>query len=297
MIKKILFLLLSVILLSTLLVSYVSAASPLAISKYDITKTSTGAQIAQEAVQRWTGHDWNVNCSCNKDLKVYEINSGDYLVAPASAKIKLESIQQPDGSFKLEPSIVTLSPSDPLLGTEDVSTMSAPYWNMEEAECFARISNWVGWIDNCYQIYKLIGDTDSQYDYFQLEHYATACSQHLYSLRYAQLTCQRDTQYSSTMYWVDWYPRSDIAASQCSSITLGISVFGVSLSYASQICKSGWDMTRYTDAGKFSNKWYGCVGGSEREVAYMVCVKVPQGGYPVWDLTAGYGCSLLCPPW
>jgi len=294
-IKRILFLLLSTVLMSTLLVGYVSAANPLEISKYDITRTNIGVQLAQETIQRWTDNGWNSNCNCNfNDLEVYEINPGDYLVAPASAKIKLQSVRQSDGSVKLEPTIVTGSPSDSLLGTEAVSPMQAPYWLEVESWCFARVQNFMGWIDNCYAINKLIGETDSQYDYYELTHYATAASKYPFRLKWAQLTCRRNTQYSSTMLWKDWYPKSDQPAPSCSTITLGITVFGVTLSYASQICTSGWDITKYDEAGRFANKWYGNVGsGTEREVAYMVCVKVPQNGYAIWDLTAGYGCSLI----
>jgi hypothetical protein len=293
-IKKILLLLLSVVLVLTLVASYVSAASPLEISKYDVTKTSVGAQLAQEAVQRWTGQGWNLNCNCSyKDLKVYEINPGDYLVAPALAKIELESVKQPNGSVKLEPRIVTGSPSDSLLQTEDVSPMQAPYWLEVESWCFARLQNFMGWIDNCYAINKLMGETDSQYDYYELTHYATAASKYPCRLQWALLTCRRNTQLSSTMYWKDWYPKSDQPVSSCGDITLGITVFGVGLSYTSRICSSGWDITKYDEAGRFANRWYGSARASEREVAYMVCVKVPQNGYAIWDLTAGYGCSLL----
>jgi len=301
--RKILLLLMSVVLVAALSVSYVSAKSPLEISKYDITDSSVGAQLAQEAVQRWTGHGWNLNCDCSyKDLKVYEINPGDYLIAPASAKIELESVKQPDGSVKLEPWIVTgprsdsllQAESDSLLQAEGISPMGAPYWLEMESWCFERFQNFMGWIDHCYAINKLIGETDSQYDYWELTHYATAASKGPFRLRWAALECKRNTQYSSTMLWKDWYPKSDQEVPSCGSITLGITVFGISLSYSSQICNSGWDITKYAEAGKFVNKWYGKVGsGTEREVAYMVCVKVPQNGYAVWDIRAGYGCSLF----
>lgn len=89
------------------------------------------------------------------------------------------------------------------------------------------------------------------------------------------------------MQWVDWNPRSDLTTGQCSSITIGISYIAV-LSYSAVICQEGWDMTKYAEAGKFKNRWYGAARRSEREVAYMVSVKVPKGGWPVWALTKDY---------
>jgi hypothetical protein len=281
--RKILLLLMSVVLVAALSVSYVGAKSPLAISKYDITKTTAGVQIAGEAVQRWQGYGWNFD---HKELKVYELAPEDYLVAPASAKIELEYIKQSDGSVKLEPKIVTASPSASLLGTKDMYVMRSQYWGLMAAECFARHEGITGWIDHCYQLHKLMGETDSQKDYYTLTHYATAKSKFPFPLTNAWITCQKHSS-SSTMWWVDWNPRTDQAVGQCGSITIGIS-FGAVLTYTGTICKSGWDITKYTEPGKFMNRWYGTAWWSEREVAYMVCVKVPQGGWPRWGLTANY---------
>lgn len=288
MIKKILVLVMCAVLVSTLSVTYVSAADPLEISKYDITKTSVGAQIAREAVHRWENHGWNINCFNCEDLKVYEINPGDYLVAPASARIELESVEQSDGSVKLEPRIVTASPKDSLLGAEDVYPMQAPYWMLVASQCFARFGGITGWMDHCYQMHKLMGEPDSQKDYYQLHHYATAKGKTIFTLKWAKIECEKHPS-SSTMEWLDWSPRSDQNVGQCIPITIGVSAFGVSISGTFTICKSGWDITKYEEAGKFANKWHGFVWPpSEREVAYMVCIKVPQGGWPIWNLSASF---------
>lgn len=290
MIKKISVLFMCVVLVATLVSTYVSAASPLEISKYDITKTSVGDQIAREAAQRWTGYGWTCDRCDGKELKVYELAPGDYLVAPASAKIELESVKQPDGSVKLEPRIITVSPNGSLLGleTNGVSPMASQYWNLVAAECFARLEGFTGWIDHCYQLHKLMGESDSQKDYFELTHYATAKSKTIFTLKWAKLECVKHSS-SSTMEWVDWNPRSDQTRGSCGSITLSVGALGIGISGTFTICKSGWDITKYAEAGKFANKWYGWVWPpSEREVAYMVCVKVPQGGWPVWGLTATF---------
>jgi len=299
MIKKIVASFVCGVLLLTIVATCVNAASPLRISKYDITKTSIGGQIAREAAERWQNNGWHLKCFNCEDLKVYEINPADYLVAPASAKIELESVKQGDGSVKLEPRIVTASPSDsllgndPLMGTEVVSPMATQYWSLMAAQCFARIEGTTGWIDHCYQLHKLVGETDSQKDYYTLTHYATAKSKAIFELTSAVLTCQKYTS-SSTMEWVDWNPRSDQTVGQCTPITIGISYVAV-LTYTATICQSGWDITKYSEAGKFANRWYGHAWRSEREVAYMVCVKVPQGGWPIWQLTANYYTTLYIP--
>ncbi len=276
-------LLVCVVLLLTTEVSFISAVSQLQISKYDITDTSVGTQLAQEAVERWENNGWDYDC---KELKVYEINPGDYIVAPASTKIELKFFKQPYESAKLEPSIVTAAPSDSLSGAEGISPMEAQYWNLVASQCFARIEGVMGWIDHCYKLHKLVGETDSQKDYYTLTHYATAKSKVPFALTGALLTCAKYTS-SSPMEWVDWNPRADQSVGQCSSITIGISYIAV-LTHTSTICSSGWDITKYAEAGKFANKWYGTAWWSEREVAYMVCVKVPQGGWPIWALTAQY---------
>ena len=199
MIKKIVVLLICVVLLSTVVATSVSAASPLRISKYDITDTSVGARIAQEAVQRWQSHGWNFN----GDVKVYKLGPGDYYVAPASAKIELESVKQPDGSVTLEPRMLTGPRSDSLLGaealgTEGVSPMGAPYWYPVEWYCDARQENFYGWLDQCYQLNKLMGETDYQRDYYALKHWATAASKYFWRLKSILLSCEK-REGSSTM--------------------------------------------------------------------------------------------------
>jgi hypothetical protein len=286
--KSILFLFLAVVLVSTLVVSYANAAGPLEISKYDVTQTSVGAQIAQESMQRWQSYGWNFN---SKGLKVYELNPGDYLVAPESTKIVLKSILQSDGSAKLDAGVVTaFSPSVSSTEAQGVIPMQTPYWSLVASQCFTRVENSTGWIDHCYQMNKLVGDTDPQKDYYQLQHYATAESKSIWILKDAELACQRNG--GSTQEWVDWSPRSDLPASQCGTIGISVSAFGIGISASHTICPTMWDISKYAEAGKFANMWTGSAWRSEREVAYMICVKVPQGGWPVWLLTPGFHCTL-----
>lgn len=285
--KSILFLFLVVVLVSTLVVSYANAAGPLEISQYDVTRTSVGSQMAQQAMQRWQSYGWNFDA---KGLKVYELNPGDYLIAPESAKIEFVQIQQSDGSIKVDARIVTASPS--ILSTEaqgvsqGVSPMQAEYWSLVASQCFERIDNGYGWMDHCYEMNKLIGETDSQKDYYQLHHHATAKSKSVWTLTDAYLSCQRNG--GSTQEWLEWSPGSDVPRPSCGTVGIGVSAFGIGISANYTACPTMWDITKYAEAGRFQNKWVGSAWRSEREVAYMICVKVPQGGWPVWNLTAGF---------
>lgn len=309
--RKILLLFMSVVLVAALSVSYVSAKSPLEISKYDITKTTIGAQMAQKAAQSWEDQGGKFD---PENVKVYEISPGEYLVTSGSANVELKPVQQPDGSVKLEPTMTIAvsasdSPStDSLLGTEDVSPasdspstsslletegvspMAAPYWGLVDYGCWY-VEGFMGWISHCCHGYALMGDPDPNNDFLLLEHFATAKSKYwFWRLRRATIECVKNPS-SSPMAWFDYQPRSDQKRGQCETISLGISAFGVTLSGSWIICKEGWDITYYpTEPGRFKNMWYGSADRSEREVAYMVSVTVPQGGTGVWNLDASYNC-------
>lgn len=90
------------------------------------------------------------------------------------------------------------------------------------------------------------------------------------------------------MEWFDWSPRSDSTTpSSGQSTTVGVTVCGVSLSQTYTQCDT-WDITKYSEDGRFENKWRGSAYKSEREVAYIISVKVPEGGWPIWTLGYGY---------
>lgn len=193
-----------------------------------------------------------------------------------------------NGSVKLEPRIVTASPSDSLLGIEDVSPMQAPqYWSLVASQCFARIEGVSGWIDHCCQLYKIVLESNNEEDYYQLVHYATARSKTIFSLRSAWIECVKHES-SSTMRWLDWSPGSDLNIRRCTPITIERSISGSSIGGTFAVYKTGWDITKYEEAGRFANRWYGKAWRSERDVAYMVGVSVPQSDWPVWSLTANY---------
>ena len=197
-----------------------------------------------------------------------------------------------NGSFELRPGIGTASLNDYLVGTEDVSPMQAPqYWSLVTSQCFAHIEGVSGWIDHCCQLYKVVLESNDEKDYYQLVHYATARSKTIFSLRSAWVECVKHES-SSTMEWLDWSPGSDLNIKRCTPITIERTNSGSSIGGTFTICETGWDITKYAEAGKFMNRWYGRAWRSERDVAYMVGVAVPQGGWPVWSLTASYFATI-----
>ena len=197
-----------------------------------------------------------------------------------------------NGSFELGPGIGTASLNDSLVGTEDVSPMQAPqYWSLVTSQCFARIEGVSGWIDHCCQLYKVVLESNDEKDYYQLVHYATARSKAIFSLRSVWIECVKHES-SSTMEWLDWSPGSDLNIKRCTPITIERTNSGSSIGGTFTICETGWDITKYAEAGKFMNRWYGRAWRSERDVAYMVGVAVPQGGWPVWSLTASYFATI-----
>ncbi|MDD5190170.1 MAG: hypothetical protein PHE50_03910 [Dehalococcoidales bacterium] len=260
------------------------------LSNYDITSSKEGFVLAQETTLRWEkelGIHYDVT-----SVKVYKFGKEEFLVAPADANISLEAEMQSDGSIKITP-IVDTPKENQMTGIASNSggrVLTDYGWELVGSQAFSRFENSTGWIDHAYMLDHLTGESDPNYDYYSLHHYATAKSKGIFILRFASLECAK-TASSSTMYWVDWCPRSDQTWNNPTSYTLSVTAGGYGLSY-NHTGQDTWDITKYEEAGKFKNIWYGSAWGSEREVAYMVCVKVPQNGWPQWSLTADFGC-----PW
>ena len=85
------------------------------------------------------------------------------------------------------------------------------------------------------------------------------------------------------MQWMDWSPRADVDYGGCRSYEIGISVGAVGITSTRTQCDT-WDITKSEEAGSFRNDWRGNARQSDREVAYMQAVAVPQGGWPIWNL-------------
>lgn len=265
------------------------------IEKYRITDSSEGEQLAQEAISRWKQNEFCLPCLDIQDIEVYKFAEGDFLIVPSSSEIKVEYTGLKDGSIRVEPSVaVGLKSNLQCIEETNERTVSdtqtrSMYWGLWYQNCYTRIENSYGWIDHCILVQKLYGETDPNKDYYNLQHYATAKSKGIYVLKTAYINCWKH-EYSSPMQWVDWSPRSDMQVGYCQQYTLGVTALGLLASTTQTICET-WDITKYSEAGKFKNTWRGSVRQSEREVAYMIAVSIPQNGEPGWWVQAGYTCS------
>ena len=280
--------LLVAVLLTISMTSVASAGQPSKQVMRDITSTTRGARWAREAALRW--QQMGVNCGSNS-INVYKLQDGSYFAAPESAEISMEYVEMEDGSMKLEPVIVARPDSLPVESDSrelptGFQTQSGEYWNLVGNKAFARFEDGHGWMDHAYKMHKLVGETISDKDYYQLEHWATAKSKGAWTLYAAHISCQKKDS-SSTMEWVDWDPQADQDyGSGGQSVTIGISyIVEISSTYT---VRDKWDITKYAEAGRFKNSWRGSAWRSERNVAYMICVSVPEGGWPVWNLNASY---------
>jgi len=231
-----------------------------------------------------------IDCD-SKDIRIYRLQDGGYFAAPESAEISMEYVEMEDGSMKLEPVIVArpdslLVESDSRELPTDFQTQSGEYWNLVGNQAFARFEDGKGWMDHAYKMHKLVVETIPNKDYYQLEHWATAKSKGAWTLYAAHVWCQKQSS-SSPMEWVDWDPQADQDyGSGGQSVTIGISyIVEISSTYT---VRDKWDITKYAEAGKFKNSWRGSAWRSERNVAYMICVSVPEGGWPAWTLSAQY---------
>lgn len=98
---------------------------------------------------------------------------------------------------------------------------------------------------------------------------------------------------SASMQWEEWSPDQDRNGS-CAWTPISINVLGVGLNSGGVMCEV-WDMTLYTDAGHFKERWScGCVFPfgqpypNSRAVRYLQAVSVPGGGSAIWTLSSGF---------
>lgn len=199
-----------------------------------------------------------------------------------------------------EGSEATLAVSSGLpAGAEDHTALlralrdGSPAWKMTSTNgCFSRWHYDGVFMDSCYKEYVLLNEPDTDRNYYAMEYFGTAgpdpAGSPTRTLRDAGLAIESQ---DSRANWHDWDPRSD-SSGGCSSITLGISAFGVGVSSSVQRCET-WDMTKPSDVNDpfwnmyENHDWPGTTGN--REVAVWEAVTVPQGNTPHsgWLLTMG----------
>lgn len=153
-------------------------------------------------------------------------------------------------------------------------------WLEVGQNCFGRIENNTGWLDHCYKMYRWSAIVSGNYIY-TLNHYATFASKGIYHMTRGTIKAVP----TATFTWADWDPAADSTRS-CSPLTLSVTYAGVGLNVAANQCET-WDITKYTQAGRFDNNWRGGVRASERNVEYLLEVRRPSTGAS-WDLPASF---------
>ena len=263
------------------------------LSKYDITGSANGIQLAQETVARWKQEGHCSACQGNQSVEVYKLAEGDYLIVPSSTVVEFKYTKLKDKSIRIDPWIYVGSGNQGnTSNASNTLTTNPPFYASTPGypQCFARIDGTGGYIDHCVDIQKLYNNLDSTRDYYTLQHYATAKSKSAWFLHTATISCVKASG-SSTMYWCDWNPKADQSVGNCITVNLGVQAGGATASMSGQLCDM-WDITKYAAAGQFQNVWRGSAWRSERYVAYQVAVAVPQNGVAGWLVSASYYSTL-----
>jgi hypothetical protein len=213
-------------------------------------------------------------------VRVIRLEDRSTMVVPAS--YRLGDIQlAKDGSVR-----TTTEPLTASSGVEPLAATAAT-WTQTSSHCFSRTTiytphgNVGGWMDTCYRIYKLTGESDGTYDHWDITAYATVDATRAYTTGdYAWIHVDKDG--GPTFYWEDWSPRSDLT-SNCGTTALTISALGFGLGFGTTVCET-WLLTKYAAAGELKVQWNGDSTGA-REVALMSAIKLAQGGSPIWGIS------------
>ena len=268
-----------------------SAASPNL--PRDITASTEGRGLAEAVAARWKS---NGVAATARDLRVWDLTGSgeEFFVATGMPRaLTTQTIVDADGTHHIEFSFeVSSSDSrnpEPLFA----STTAAADWSWLNQGCFARISNWAGWLDSCYAMHRLTGESDPR-DFYQLQQYGTVGSG-LGKIYDGWLMGQKASG-SSAMSWIDYNPRQSIGGN-CVSVPIQVAALGQIIRDTGILCEN-WNITKWTEAGKFREQWScGCVypfgkgSNSTREINLMQAVSVPNGGTAKWVLTAGFTAS------
>jgi hypothetical protein len=171
-------------------------------------------------------------------------------------------------------------------GVAAAPAMAASSWAIHQQHCFPRKYEEHRYIDACWYKYRLTNDGTAVYDYYQFEFFATAGRWTTFGEIVGISLGSSPLSTWAPQTWVDWKPRSDWSGGSCQTINVGISYAGAGLTTNFQQCPDKWDMTKTTTPGKYSIAWLNPLGTSaDRELAYSIVVRVPQGRVPGYSLT------------
>lgn len=246
----------------------------------DVSDTAKGRRLMEEAAAR------NPVLKAAGQLRAVKDDLG-YTVAPAETTFISYSIELPDGTMGMELAPLTEfePPTRAKAEDETGSVLAAAGWSRIAEKCFARISDGWAWMDHCYHMYKESNDGSSSYDYYALKRFATMGRNDPWRLWNGRIRATRSGGASQT--WVDWSPGSDWSGGSCSTITVSMTSPIAGVSMAVERCPETWDMYKSANGTQpdYHLTWSGNSTG-EREVAFVITVRVAQGGTPSWGVPA-----------
>jgi hypothetical protein len=267
----------------------VTAAAKPPVGPVEITNTATGQRLATETAER---QSWRHHVQA-ADLRVWRLRPDDYLIGTEWPRhFKSEMLTDASGISTISMSFDVgsrTSASHSRIGTDGGSVQAA--WSYINGACFTRLQNAYGWLDSCYQVHKLTGESDPR-DFYKLEQYGSEGAKILGKIYAGSLGAVKASS-SSAMSWIDWNPRATMTGS-CQTVPLSVSALGVSFSASGVMCER-WNMYKYADAGHYRQEWScGCAPSfgqpypNVREIDYLQVISVLNGHSAIWTLSASY---------
>lgn len=260
----------------------------------EITATRQGRELVAAASRR---RDPTGRVDPARLLRAWRLAPGEYLVAERlPAGLRTRTVRGAGGrttvEVRFEVEAVAARRAAGVPGRRLAA--AAPQWTWLDQACFTRISNTSGWLDSCYVIHRLTGETDGR-DFYQLEQYGTVGARPGGRIYDGWLQAQAAST-SSPMSWIDWSPRGSMSGS-CQSVGLSVKALGVGISGSGVMCER-WDIAKGTQAGQLRQTWgCGCIVPfgqpypNTREIDHMQAISVVNGGRPRWTLSAGFGAN------
>jgi hypothetical protein len=257
---------------------------------HDVTTSDRGRGLATAAAARWSAQGLQTRA---RDLRVWDLtgNGEEFFVATGMPRgFTSRSSGEENGMQRIEVSFEVGSRDAHVPEPLFANATAAVAWTWLHQGCFSRISNWAGWIDACYKMHKLTGETNAR-DFFQLQQYGTVGSS-VGQIYDGWLMGQRASN-SSAMAWEDWSPRQS-KSGPCQILPIEVEALDQFIKDSALFCEN-WNITKWAEAGKFREQWScGCIfpfGKGQyatRELNLMQAVSVPNGGVARWVLTAGF---------
>jgi len=252
----------------------------------DITNSAAGRAISSAAKERFRAYGPGFG---DESTRVFRLEDGSAVVVPDGYDIDSIDLRR-DGSIRLT------TGADTTADRTSAVVAAAASWSLRSNRCFARTTiktpngNSGGFMDTCYEIYKLSGETDTGSDYWNITTWATVDATRANTFGdYAWIHVDRDG--GGTWQWADWSPRTDLN-DNCGSRTLSISALGFGLGFGTTVCET-WLLTKYAAAGTLKVQWNGDSTGA-REVALMSAIKNTPGVTPIWGIS--WNSVLKCRP-